>query len=123
MAFLILMTDGVATHRFSLDQAVTSIGRAADNAIHIDDPLVSGRHAVIERLGEEESDGYQLRDLGSTNGSFINEEKVATQRLRHDDQLRFGLHSFKFVGDQLIDIEKTRKIKKSWIPGVYYTKD
>ena len=123
MALLILMTDGVATHRFPLDQAVTTIGRAADNDIHIDDPLVSGRHAVIERLGEEESDGYRLRDLDSTNGSFVNEEKVATQRLRHDDRLRFGLHGFKFVGDQLVDIEKTRKIKKSWIPGVYYTKD
>jgi len=123
MAILILMTDGVATHKFALDQAVTTIGRSPQNDIHIDDPLVSGRHAVIERLGADEASGYQLRDLDSTNGSFVNEQKVATQALRHDDQLRFGLHTFKFVGDQLVDIEKTKKIKKSWIPGVYYTSD
>lgn len=99
---------------------MTTIDRAADNAIHIDDPPVSGWHAVIERLGEEESDGYQLRDLDGANGSFIDEQKVATQRLYHDDQPRFGPPSFKCVGAQLVDFEKTRKIQKGWIPGLLH---
>ena len=120
MAMLILMIDGVATHKFPLDRDVTSVGRSSECDIHIDDPLVSGRHAVIERVDDG---AFQLRDLESTNGSFVNDDKVGTRPLEHDDQLRFGLHSFKFVGDQVVDIAKTKKIKKSWIPGVYYTKD
>ena len=123
MAMLILMIDGVATHKFPLDQAETSLGRSTQCDIHIDDPLVSGRHAVIQRVEDGDHVEFALRDLESTNGSFVNDEKVSERRLAHEDQLRFGLHSFKFVGDQMVDIAKTRKIKKSWIPGVYYTKD
>ena len=122
MAILILMIDGVATHKFPLDKDVTSVGRSPECDIHIDDPLVSGKHAVIECVSDEPP-FYRLRDLDSTNGSYLNDEKVASRALEHDDQLRFGLHSFKYVGDQLVDVAKTKKIKKSWIPGVYYTKD
>ena len=124
MAMLLLMVDGVATHKFGLDNPVTRIGRSPDNEIHVDDPLVSGQHAVIEVGGDDKQPSFVLRDLDSTNGSFVNDEKVSgTRNLVPNDLLRFGLHQFKFIDDQKIELDKTKKIKKSWIPGVYYTKD
>ena len=53
-----------------------SVGRARDNLLSIDDPLVSQYHAVIERRG----DAFLLNDLDSTNGTTVNGEAVTTER-------------------------------------------
>jgi hypothetical protein len=47
---------------------------------------------------------------------------VERQRLVHEDVVRVGLKSFKFIDEHRAEYVKTAKIKKSWIPGVYYTK-
>lgn len=53
-----------------------SVGRARDNLVCIDDPLVSQYHAVIERRGY----AFLLNDLDSTNGTTVNGEAVTTER-------------------------------------------
>ena len=51
------------------------------------DPTVSSRHAEIRRLGSD----YYFSDLGSTNGSYINDNRVtAPTRLSHGDLIRIG---------------------------------
>ncbi len=70
----------------------TVIGRSHAD-INTDDPKVSRRHAAIERR----SDGYYLTDLNSTNGSFINDHKVADQRLIDGDLIRVGDAVFKIL--------------------------
>lgn len=64
-----------------------SVGRAPDNSICVDEPLVSQYHAIIERRG----DGFWLSDLGSTNGTTVNGEPVeGERRLRNGDLISIG---------------------------------
>jgi pSer/pThr/pTyr-binding forkhead associated (FHA) protein len=123
MAQLVQLVDGVAASRFELGEGQVTIGRAPDNAIYIEDALVSGRHARIEWVAEGEGGYWELRDLDSTNGTRVNEVNVMRHRLTHHDLIGLGLHQFLFVDESVPDIETTKKLKKSWIPGVYYTKD
>ena len=66
---------------------------------------------------------FFIEDKGSTNGTFVNEIKIERQQLHHNDNIRVGWNNFIFIDENEQDLEKTTEIKKSWIPGVYYTKD
>ena len=72
----------------ALTTAVVSLGRRESNLLRVDDPSVSGAHAVFTRRADGD---YMLEDLGSTNGSRINGKGVdAPTRLRNGDRVRFG---------------------------------
>lgn len=121
MAVIIQTVDGVIVNRFDIDEAGLSFGRAASNQVQIDDTAVSTNHAEI--VIEESDEGkqvYVIRDIGSTNGTFLNEQKVERQPLRHKDIIRVGWNNFVFIDENQRDHERTDKITKSWIPGVYY---
>jgi len=81
---LILSEDSQPVHELTDDK--TTIGRSDDNTLPIDDGSVSGNHAEIV----SEADGYHLRDLGSTNGTFVNGEQTKEALLRDNDEIRFG---------------------------------
>jgi pSer/pThr/pTyr-binding forkhead associated (FHA) protein len=70
------------------------IGRNATNAISIkDDPLVSRKHALIEHV----NGGYFLSDLGSTNGTYLNNQPVLKNQkvpLKPGDIIRIGKTEF-----------------------------
>nr|BBH93352.1 hypothetical protein KTA_15510 [Thermogemmatispora argillosa] len=75
--------------RIPLGPGVTTIGRAPDNQIRLDDQQVSSHHAEFRA----EDGGYSLVDRGSTNGTFVNDERLTSQvprRLRPGDRIRFG---------------------------------
>jgi pSer/pThr/pTyr-binding forkhead associated (FHA) protein len=121
MAVIIQTVDGVIVNRFEIDEAGLSFGRAASNQVQIDDTAVSTNHAEI--VIEESDEGkqvYVIRDIGSTNGTFLNEQKVERQPLRHKDIIRVGWNNFVFIDENQRDHERTDKITKSWIPGIYY---
>ena len=123
MATIIQTVDGVVANRFNIKKAALKFGRTSDNQIQIDDLAVSNEHAqIISKTGDTGKTGYFLEDLGSTNGSFINEEKVTRQQLHHKDTIRIGWNMFTFIDENEVNLEKTSKVKKSWIPGVYFTK-
>src|SRR5713101_7110822 len=69
-----------------LAEELITIGRAPENAIVIDDPSVSSRHAQLELSGET----YRLKDLESTNGTRVNGIPITETVLRFDDRIRFG---------------------------------
>ena len=72
---------------FPLTQAPITIGRQPDCTIVLADPQVSRQHATISY----QAGRYIVQDLGSANGTFINERRVAApQALRDGDQLRLG---------------------------------
>jgi pSer/pThr/pTyr-binding forkhead associated (FHA) protein len=73
-----------AAHELT-DELIT-IGRVPENMIVIDDPSVSGRHAVLQLAGEV----YRLKDLESTNGTRVNDIPVMETALRFGDRIRFG---------------------------------
>ena len=64
------------------------IGRDPGCQLVIDHPSVSARHARVRLSGRRLS----LTDLGSTNGTFINEDKVVDSQLAHQDWIRIGKH-------------------------------
>ena len=86
MRKLNVSSPGGATTSFELAEAVITIGRGADNLIHLEDPSVSGRHAQISVSG----DVYELRDLDSTNGTRVNGTSVTTATLQPGDRIKFG---------------------------------
>ena len=73
--------------RMALAQLPAVIGRGTAAEITIDDPLISRRHAQISQL-----DGrFVVEDLGSINGVFVNEERIAAAHpLRHGDRISLG---------------------------------
>jgi pSer/pThr/pTyr-binding forkhead associated (FHA) protein len=75
-----------------LTQATTTIGRLPDNSVQIDNLAVSGHHARI--LWEQ--DHYVVEDLGSLNGTYVNNERVGKATLKHGDQVKIGKHLVEF---------------------------
>lgn len=72
---------------------MTTIGRGAGNTVKLDDDMVSRNHALLRR----EEDEYVLSDLGSANGTFVNDRPISgPTTLRNDDELRFGDAVFVF---------------------------
>jgi pSer/pThr/pTyr-binding forkhead associated (FHA) protein len=80
-------------YRFQLDRMKVNMGRGSDNDIIIDDGSASVRHAVMERI----DGGYQLRDLGSTNGIKLDGEKHEIIPLRHGLTVKIGDVAFDFT--------------------------
>lgn len=78
-----------AGRTFSVGAGGGEIGRLAAAAVMLTDPAVSRRHARIEF-----SDGaFQLVDLGSANGTFVNGERLQAATLEHGDTLTLGHNS------------------------------
>jgi competence ComEA-like helix-hairpin-helix protein len=72
---------------FELDEDEVIIGRDFTNHIPLNDPEVSRQHARLVRAGS----GYNIEDLGSTNGTFVNQERVSEPRaLTHGDLVGLG---------------------------------
>jgi pSer/pThr/pTyr-binding forkhead associated (FHA) protein len=127
MAMVVQLHEGVAINKFKLDdKPILRIGRDPDSDIFIDNAVVSNAHAVIEVKGNPDSDSapeYYVKDLNSTNGTFVNDQKIKLHKLQHDDMIRVGWNNFKFLDEAEGGPDKTSKIRKSWIPGVYYTEE
>jgi pSer/pThr/pTyr-binding forkhead associated (FHA) protein len=77
--------DG-ARVEFPLGDEPLLVGRGEEADIRVDEPLVSRLHARVEPRPE----GYALVDLGSTNYTRVNGERVTEQLLRHGDEVRFA---------------------------------
>jgi predicted component of type VI protein secretion system len=80
-------------YRFLLDRMKVNMGRGSENDIVIDDGSVSVRHAVMERI----DGGYQLRDLGSTNGIKLEGIQKEIIPLRHGLSVKIGDVAFDFT--------------------------
>lgn len=80
------------------DLEAVTIGRAPDNHVVLDHPVVSRYHAVIERMGAR----FRLRDLRSANGVFVNGSRIQGQVwLKDSDEIRIGPHAFTLAGGDL----------------------
>ena len=93
MARVILVFNKQVIKDYPFTKENMTIGRAEENDIIIDNLAVSGYHARIDRAG----DTYILTDLQSTNGTFVNDKKVVSHRLRHKDKITIGKHLLFFA--------------------------
>ncbi|MFC9504545.1 FHA domain-containing protein [Streptomyces sp. NPDC057002] len=83
------------------------IGRATDNDLVIDDLVVSRRHAELRAL----PDGtYEITDLGSHNGTYLNGSRVSSAPVRQGDIVGIGHSDFCLVGDELQEYVDTGEI-------------
>lgn len=76
--------------RFLLMGPINVIGRDEENDIIFDDPGISRRHSEIRVTTDGPHLKATVRDLGSTNGTFVNGERVSSQRLEEGDRVTFG---------------------------------
>lgn len=90
---LILKFKDSVISEIPLDREETTIGRKPENTIHIDNLAVSGRHARVLKIGNKAI----LEDLGSTNGSFVNDKQITKHILQHGDSILIGKHVLTFV--------------------------
>ena len=92
-ALLVVKRGPNAGSRFLLDQGRTSAGRHPDSDIFLDDVTVSRRHAEF-RL---ESGEFQVVDVGSLNGTYVNREPVDSAVLANGDEVQIGKFRLVFL--------------------------
>src|SRR5688500_11622774 len=88
---LIVKRGPNAGSKFFLDTDKTAVGRHPDSDIFLDDITVSRHHAEIRRGGN----GFELHDVGSLNGTYVNRERLEEGDLRSGDEIQIG--KFKLV--------------------------
>ena len=86
MAKLVIQNQGMTGRACELHTDRTTIGRVEDNTFHIADPSVSSHHCEVQLRGSD----IVIRDLNSTNGSFINGNKIEESVLKPGQILRLG---------------------------------
>jgi pSer/pThr/pTyr-binding forkhead associated (FHA) protein len=86
-ALLLVRRGGLAGGRYLLTEEVSSIGRAPDSWVFLDDVTVSRHHAdIVMRSGK-----VTLEDQGSLNGSYVNRELVdGSRELERGDEVQIG---------------------------------
>jgi pSer/pThr/pTyr-binding forkhead associated (FHA) protein len=78
---------------FVLTGELTTIGRSDTSDVMLDDATVSRRHAEVSRTPE----GWQLRDVGSLNGTYVNRERIDSVLLVGGDEVQIGKYRFVFL--------------------------
>src|SRR5215471_15559046 len=86
MAKLVLLSAGMTGRTHDLKAEKTTVGRVEDNTFQIAEPSVSSHHCEVLLRGAD----VVVRDLNSTNGTFINGEKVTEAVLKPGQTLRLG---------------------------------
>ncbi|OFO24318.1 peptide-binding protein [Corynebacterium sp. HMSC064E07] len=92
-ALLVVKRGPNAGSRFLLDQAVTTAGRHPDSDIFLDDVTVSRRHAEFRKNG----DSYEVVDVGSLNGTYVNREPKNSAFLANGDEVQVGKFRLVFL--------------------------
>ncbi len=112
MARLVLLSEGFTGRSFDLKAEKATVGRVADNAFEIPEASVSSHHAELLLRGNE----LVVKDLGSTNGTFINGEKVTDGVVKPGQILRLGMVEMRFEtgvpasGKPRLPLDQTRVI-------------
>jgi hypothetical protein len=92
-ALLVVKRGPNAGSRFLLDADVTTAGRHPESDIFLDDVTVSRRHAEFVRDG----DGFQVRDVGSLNGTYLNRGRIDAAALSGGDEVQIGKYRLVFL--------------------------
>jgi pSer/pThr/pTyr-binding forkhead associated (FHA) protein len=96
-ALLVVKRGPNAGSRFQLDRDKVTAGRHPESDIFLDDVTVSRRHAEFRRT----SDGFEVADIGSLNGTYVNREPIEVSTLSNGDEVQIGKFRLVFLsGDQ-----------------------
>lgn len=96
MAKITFVEGPLAGNEFDLAQDRIMVGRRSDSDLSLDDDSVSSSHAELRR-----EDGlWKLFDLQSSNGTFVNGDKIRVHTFKNDDKVKIGNSSFVFLSDE-----------------------
>jgi FHA domain len=95
MAKIIVSLDGNIVKVVALNKYRMTLGRRPYNDIVVDNIAVSGEHATLQVIGH----GYYIEDLNSTNGTYINKQRIKRQILKNGDNIDIGKYAIKYVLD------------------------
>jgi pSer/pThr/pTyr-binding forkhead associated (FHA) protein len=79
--------------RFLIDSGEVAIGRSVESPIFLDDVTVSRKHAVIVK----EEKAFSIKDLGSLNGTYLNNQSILNSSLTTGDEIQIGKFHMLFV--------------------------
>ena len=113
MLKLVILSPGMTGRTHELKVAKTTIGRQEDNLIAIAEPSVSGHHCEVLLRGKE----AVVRDLDSTNGTFINGERVTEATLQPGQILRLGQIELRLETDVPPPPSRKQLDRTTVIPG------
>lgn len=94
MAKLVVHTESLKGLSHELKVERTTVGRVEDNTFQLADPSVSSHHCEILLKGSD----VVVKDLNSTNGTFINGERISESTLKPGQTLRLGMVDLKLDG-------------------------
>jgi hypothetical protein len=92
---IIIARDGVVEQEIALTKERMTIGRRSHNDIVLSHPAVSGEHAVITTI----LDDSFLEDLRSTNGTFVNGQRIGKHFLQHGDAIKLARYQIQYMAD------------------------
>ena len=116
MAKLVVLSEGFTGLTCELKVDKTTVGRLEDNAFQISQPSVSSHHCELTPRGAE----LLVKDLNSTNGTFINGEKVAEAVLKPGQILRLGQVEMRLESGAAAAASATSKkpLEKTMVIGI-----
>ena len=94
-ALLLVLKGAGRGNRFMVNKAGTTIGRAVDSGIFLDDVTVSRKHATISFDQE-----FTFTDSGSLNGSYLNNERASVATLKSGDEIQIGKFHLIFISNK-----------------------
>lgn len=92
MARLFVLPESPGDQALELTDKLILVGREPDNLLQIENQNVSKHHALLVKV----DDSYHVYDLHSANGTYVNDEPIASAKLKDGDVLRFGPGTFRF---------------------------
>ena len=92
MARLFVLPQVDGDRPFELDDHMVLVGREPDSLLQIEDKNISKHHALLLRA----DDTYRVFDLHSSNGTYVNEERITAAKLNDGDVVQFGSAAFRF---------------------------
>ena len=96
-ALLLVLKGAGRGNRFMVNSGGTTIGRAVDSGIFLDDVTVSRKHATITF-----DQNFTFTDSGSLNGSYLNNERATTSVLKSGDEIQIGKFHLVFISNKSI---------------------
>ena len=94
-ALLLVLKGAGRGNRFMVNKSGTTIGRAVDSGIFLDDVTVSRKHATITF-----DQDFTFTDSGSLNGSYLNNERASTATLKSGDEIQIGKFHLVFISNR-----------------------
>ena len=111
-ASLVVLSGWEIGREFVVGEGETVLGRSPAAHATIDHPSISRQHCRVEQSNADGSDLFVVSDLGSTNGTFVNNTRVSQREIHNGDRIQVGDVVLKFMIQDAKDAELFQEIHR-----------